>query len=54
MKLKIISWNVCGLNDINKRLRIRSMSREWKTDIVCLQETKLKMIDRRLVRSLWS
>ncbi|KAG6633159.1 hypothetical protein CIPAW_12G029100 [Carya illinoinensis] len=54
MKPKIISWNVRGLNDINKRLRIRNMLREWKADIVCLQETKLKMIDRRLVRSLWS
>ncbi|KAG6638248.1 hypothetical protein CIPAW_10G022700 [Carya illinoinensis] len=54
MKPKIVSWNVRGLNEINKRLRIRNMLREWKVDIVCLQETKLKTIDRRIVRSLWS
>ncbi|KAG6629833.1 hypothetical protein CIPAW_14G112600 [Carya illinoinensis] len=54
MKPKIVSWNVRGLNEINKRLRIRNLLREWKADIVCLQETKLKMISRRIVRSLWS
>ncbi|KAG6659538.1 hypothetical protein CIPAW_03G042600 [Carya illinoinensis] len=54
MKPKIVSWNVCGLDKINKRLRIRNLLREWKVDTVCLQETKLKMIDRRIVRSLWS
>ncbi|KAG2695986.1 hypothetical protein I3760_07G037600 [Carya illinoinensis] len=54
MKPKIVYWNVRGLNELNKRLRIRNMLREWKVDIVCLQETKLKTIDRRIVRSLWS
>ena len=27
--------------------------RNWKCDIVCLQETKLETLDRRIVRSLW-
>lgn len=54
MKSKIMSWNVRGLNEINKRLQIRNVLREWKADIVCLQETKLKMIKRRIIRSLWS
>ncbi|KAF5467563.1 hypothetical protein F2P56_017374 [Juglans regia] len=54
MKPKILSWNVRGLNEVEKRLRIRRLLREWKADIVCLQETKLKMISRRIIRSLWS
>ncbi|KAG6646425.1 hypothetical protein CIPAW_07G008100 [Carya illinoinensis] len=54
MKPKTVTWNVRGLNDVDKRLRIRNMIREWKVDIVCLQETKLNYIDRGIVRSLWS
>ncbi|KAG6668450.1 hypothetical protein CIPAW_01G171200 [Carya illinoinensis] len=54
MKPKIISWNVRGLNEINKRLRVRSLLRQWKGDIICLQETKLKHIDRNIIRSLSS
>lgn len=54
MKPKIVSWNVRGLNEVAKRIRIRNLLREWKVDIVYLQETKLKMISRKTVRSLWS
>lgn len=53
MKPKILSWNVRGINDVNKRLRIRSLLRSWKVDIVCLQETKLCGVDRHIIRSLW-
>ncbi|KAF5471907.1 hypothetical protein F2P56_008670 [Juglans regia] len=54
MKPKIVSWNVRGLNEVEKRLWIRHLLREWKADIVCLQETKLKVINRKIVRTLWS
>ena len=53
MKLKKISWNVRGLNDPQKRLVVRNLLREWKCDIVCLQETKLVGINRQLVCSIW-
>ncbi|KAG2718513.1 hypothetical protein I3760_03G224000 [Carya illinoinensis] len=53
MKPKILSWNVRGINDVNKRLHIRSLLRSWKVDIVCLQETTLCGIDRYIIRSLW-
>ncbi|XP_040987472.1 exodeoxyribonuclease-like [Juglans microcarpa x Juglans regia] len=53
MKPKILSWNVKGINDVNKRLRIRSLLCSWKIDIVCLQETKLSFIDRNIICSLW-
>ena len=54
MKPKIVSWNVRGLNEVEKHVRIRHLIREWKANIVCLQETKLKMISRKTVRSLWN
>ena len=53
MQLKIISWNVRGLNDLNKRLRVRYLLRSWKADIICLQETKLDLVTKGLVRNIW-
>jgi exonuclease III len=53
MKPKLLSWNVRGLNDGDKRLRVRNLLREWKVDIVCFQETKLEVISRNVIRSLW-
>ena len=45
MKLKIVSWNVRGLNDPKKRGILRNWLRKWKVDVVCLQETKLDKVD---------
>jgi hypothetical protein len=53
MKPKILTWNVRGLNEGKKPLRIRNLLQDWKVDIVCLQETKLFSLTWRLVRSLW-
>ena len=52
MKPKMLSWYVRGLNEKDKRMRIRGLIRNWKADIVCLQETKLKYVNRSVVRSL--
>ena len=41
MSVKLLSWNVRGLNRFDKRLQIRNLLRMWKADMVCLQETKL-------------
>jgi exonuclease III len=53
MKLKIISWNVQGMDELKQRMKIRRLLREWKADIVCLQETKMEVISREVVRSVW-
>ena len=53
MKPKIIAWNVRGLNAFKKRLRIRGLLKEWKADVVCLIETKMGVITREVVQSLW-
>ena len=53
MKLKIISWNVRGLNNPEKHLVVKNLLRDWKCDVVCLLETKLGAMDRSVVGSLW-
>jgi exonuclease III len=53
MNLKIVTWNVRGLNDREKRLQIKNLIKMWGADVICLQETKLKLISRSLVKSLW-
>jgi len=37
-----------------KQLRVKNLLRQWKTYIICLQETKLEFISDTLVRNLWS
>ena len=54
MNLKILSWNVRGLNEKEKRFKVRNFLRSWRAKIVFLQETKLEWVTRGLVRSIWS
>ena len=42
MKIKILSWNVRGANDINKRQIIKALISSQKVDLVCLQKTKMQ------------
>ena len=53
MNLRLLSWNVGGLNNPRKRLVCKNLLKEWKCDIVCFQETKVTSIDTAFVRSLW-
>jgi hypothetical protein len=53
MNPRLISWNVRGLNQRSKQLKIRNLLRQWKADIICLQETKLDLISNSIVKSLW-
>ena len=53
MKLRMVSWNVRGLNDSRKRLVVTNLLREWNCDVVCLKETKLVGMDRQLICNLW-
>ena len=54
MNLKILSWNVRGLNDGRKRLIVKNLLRDWKCDVIFLQETKITGMDRQMVGNLWS
>ena len=52
MKLRIISWNVRGANDSDKRKVIKALIKSQKVDLVCLQETKMQEMSKKIVRSL--
>ena len=52
MKIKILSWNVRGVNDSDKRKVIKNLIRTNKVDLVCLQETKVQEMNFDMVRSL--
>ena len=52
MKLKILSWNVRGANDKDKREVIKAFLSSQRVELVCLQETKIQNLDDELVHCL--
>ena len=52
MKIRILSWNVRGANDRDKRKVIKLVIKSQRVDVVCVQETKIKEMNMGLVRSL--
>ncbi|RVW17787.1 putative ribonuclease H protein [Vitis vinifera] len=52
MNLKLMSWNVRGANDVNKRRIVKSVVRKQKVDLVCIQETKIQSMTDGVVKSL--
>ena len=52
MKVKILSWNVRGANDPDKRKVIKNFLRTHKADLVCLQGTKVQEMNNVVARSL--
>ena len=52
MKVKIMSWNVRGVNDPDRRKIIRNFIRYQRVDFVCLQETKIQEMTAAVARSL--
>ena len=42
-----------GLNDKDKRLRMRNLIKLWKADVICLQETKMAEFSHQVIQSLW-
>nr|XP_033516418.1 uncharacterized protein LOC117280782 [Nicotiana tomentosiformis] len=53
MEVKILSWNVRGMNDPNKRVIIKVGVREWGANLICFQETKMEVLPDATVRSVW-
>ena len=52
MKIRLLSWNVRGANDKDKRKIIKLVIKSQRVDMVCLQETKMKEMAITLVCSL--
>ncbi|KAL4281078.1 hypothetical protein GQ457_03G018420 [Hibiscus cannabinus] len=49
----VVLWNTRGLGPIAKRRVVQGVVRRQKCCLLCLQETKLEMIDASLVCKLW-
>ena len=52
MKLKIMTVNVRGVNDPDRRKIIRNFIRYQRVDLVCLQETKIQEMNAAMAHSL--
>ena len=50
MNLKLLCWNVRGLNNSHKRDVVKNLLREWKCDIVCLQESKVNSTNSTIIK----
>ena len=46
---KILIWNVRGLNSLSRQDSLRSLVDSSQSDIVCVQETKIAGISRRII-----
>nr|ABN08665.1 reverse transcriptase - beet retrotransposon, putative [Medicago truncatula] len=51
--MKILSVNIRGLGAPEKRREIHRLVAERKLTVLCLQETKLEVVDEFLCRSIW-
>lgn len=50
MSLSILSWNVRGLGCSEKRIVVKDIGSKHKADILLFQETKIKTLDRNIIR----
>lgn len=55
LEVRTLSWNVRGffMKGREHWSRLKNMLHEWRSDIVCVQETKMELINKRIVRTLW-
>lgn len=51
--IKLVTYNIRGLGGRVKKKEVKELVRSQKPDLLCLQETKMEGIDRRLCSLLW-
>jgi exonuclease III len=49
----ISSWNIRGLGGRIKKKKVTELIRKQKIELMALQETKLGVVDSKLVERLW-
>jgi len=49
--LRVLCWNVRGLNSEDRQRAVRQKIDESQCSVVCLEETKMQHIDNRAIRS---
>lgn len=53
ISMKIITFNIRGLGGLVKKKEIQKVVREQKPDLLCVQETKIGVVDRLICAQLW-
>lgn len=48
----VFNWNVRGLNGVGRRQEVKDMVNDHRATIVCLQETKLDMVNDVLINEI--
>ena len=51
--MKMVSYNTRGLGAVEKKRAIRKLCLEKRLNILCIQESKLEVVDIDLIRFLW-
>lgn len=51
--MNILSYNVRGLGGSQKRKELMGIIRKEKIDFICIQETKMEMINSEICRQFW-
>jgi exonuclease III len=49
---KLLFWNVRGLNSLARQDVVRTLIHSLRSDIVCLQETKMAVVSPRVMLSM--
>lgn len=52
MKIKIMSWNVRGAGDSDKRKIIKALVRQFELDLICLQESKVQEVSMEIIKGM--
>lgn len=53
MDLKLLSWNVRGMRNRDKRVTIHQNIVDVNPNIFCLQETKIQLMSDSMVKDVW-
>lgn len=51
--MKVVSWNVRGMGNPERRMVIKEVLRINKVQIALLQESKLRIMSDRIVKEVW-
>ncbi|GAU51009.1 hypothetical protein TSUD_377370 [Trifolium subterraneum] len=51
--MKILSYNVRGLGAVEKRIELQRLIAERRVDVLCIQESKMEVVEESLIRYLW-
>lgn len=49
----IVSYNIRGLGEREKKRDVKDLIKKVRTDMCCLQESKLEVVNQRIIKATW-